>query len=205
MSKTLFWLKWALINAAALLFGLWGGSRFGSIARDIAFSSAFTPSDLSRASFAKATTAGLIAGWLVVTVACLAVLFIAQLYIWNGHPQPEVAWWSIIGILLIPVGIGIGALASEFIRAFVAPRIMAEYFGYAVGGMAIGMVQWLVLRRRLFLVGSSMLTNAIALPVGLLAFQGVLDNYLWLLLVILGVLYFALAGLPLLWLSPKEK
>lgn len=204
MLKTRFWLKWAVINASALFLGLLAGSRFGDVVGNIAFASIFDQSNHSRASFATASTAGTIAGVLVIALVCLAALLIAQRLIWDERDEPDLALWSIIGVGLLPVGIGVGALASELTRTFVVPRLTAEYLGFAVGGMVIGTVQWLVLRHRVSLVGSSMLTNAIALPLGLLALQNELESYPWILFAILGVLYFALVGLPLLWLSPKR-
>lgn len=207
------WVKWALMNTVALLFGFWAGSRVAGIVNEITFAYMYDPSHPSRhlfdaADFSRhkaANTAGDVAGIVTLLLFCLFVLVVAQWFIRSERDEPELLWWSEIGILSLPVGLGVGALASELIFPFVARRLAADYYGYAVGGMVIGVVQWLVLRRWVSLVGSSILTSAVALPVGFLVFLPIGENgNQWLWLTLSGAAYFAISGLPLLWLSPKK-
>lgn len=204
-SRVGFWFGSTFCNVLALVIGVWGGGRMGRMVYSIVFAGIFDTSHINRGSLNLATTAGLIASVIVLTLTCMAALGVAQWWIWNERNEPELALWSIIGVALLPVGIVCGILAAKLIYPLISlTRINAEYLCLALCGMLIGIIRWLVLRHHVSLVWTSILANMVALPVGVLAFQGKLENHIWLLLVILTTLYFAIADLPLIWISPKK-
>jgi len=214
MPRISFWIKWVLANTLAVLFGFWAGSRFAGIVNSIMFAYLYDPSHPGRhlfdaadfARFKTAEAAGNVAGQVTLILICLVTLVVAQWFVWSKRDEPELLWWSLIGIIMLPVGIGVGALVSDLIFPFVVRRLAADYLGYAIGGMVIGAVEWFVLRRWVSLVGSCILTNAIALPIGFLAFLPIGENgSKWLWLVLSGAVFFAVSGFPLIWLSPKRK
>ena len=213
MQRVSFWLKWALVNTSALFFGFWAGSRFAGIVNSIVFAYLYDPSHPSRhlfdaadfALFKTAEAAGNTAGQATFFLICLVTLIVAQWFFWSKHDEPELLWWSLIGIVLLPIGFGAGALSSDLIFPLVAKLLVADYCGYAIGGIVIGLIQWFILRRWISLVGLCILTSAVALPIGFLGFLSIAENVnIWLGLAISGVIYFAISGIPLLWLSPKR-